>query len=181
MLRSANAQKKPLRCRLRTLRGNNEGATAIEFAMVAPVLFLLIFGIIEFGLMLSTQSALDGASTHAARTYKALARSGKEGANAAAIHSLITQYGSGLVDPSRTRVVAQKLTGWGIAGMPADAPENDGDAGETSEIIQYRVYYDYYTYTPFLAQVLGGDRGVITLRASTVVQNEPSIGAGAGV
>lgn len=181
MLRSANAQKKPLRCRLRALRGNNEGATAIEFAMVAPVLFTLIFGIIEFGLLMSTQSALDGASTNAARKYKALARSGNPGANTAAIHTLITQYGAGLIDPSRTRVVARRLANWGTAAMPANAPNNGGRAGTVAQIIQYRVYYDYYTYTPFLSQILGGNRGMITLRSSTVVQNEPSIGAGGGV
>lgn len=182
MLRSVKAHKMPLRCRLHVLRKDNKGATAIEFAIVAPVLFLLIFGIIEFGLMMSTQSALDGAATHAARTYKALARSGNPGANTATIHGLITQYGSGLVDPSRTRVVARRLANWGTASMPANRPNsNSGLSGSTSEIIQYRVYYDYYTYTPFLSQILGGQRGVLTLRASTVVQNEPAIGAGGGV
>lgn len=180
MLRSANAQKKPLRCRLRALRGNNEGATAIEFAMVAPVLFTLIFGIIEFGLMLSTQSALDGAASNAARVYKAKARSTIDGADCDAIHFLMTQYGGGLIDPSRLRISAVQLAKWGDAKMPHDIKKNEGYAGRTGQITHYRIKYDYSTYTPFLAELFGGKRKVVTLWASTVVQNEPSVGGPGG-
>jgi Flp pilus assembly protein TadG len=38
---------------------NKKGNTAIEFALVAPILFLLIFGILEFGLTLFANSTLD--------------------------------------------------------------------------------------------------------------------------
>ncbi len=43
------------------------GTTGIEFAIVAPVLFLTIFGGIEFGRLLWTQSALHFAVEQAAR------------------------------------------------------------------------------------------------------------------
>ena len=43
------------------------GTTAVEFALVAPVLFLIIFGGVEFGYLLWTQSALHFAVQEAAR------------------------------------------------------------------------------------------------------------------
>ncbi len=49
------------------LAGGRQGATAVEFALVAPVLFLIIFGGVEFGVLLWTQSALHFAVQEAAR------------------------------------------------------------------------------------------------------------------
>jgi Flp pilus assembly protein TadG len=43
------------------------GASAVEFAMIAPVFFLLLFGAIECGQMLWTQNALQYAVERAAR------------------------------------------------------------------------------------------------------------------
>jgi Flp pilus assembly protein TadG len=44
-----------------------DGATALEFALVAPVLFAILFGVIEFGRLMWTQSALHFAVEAAAR------------------------------------------------------------------------------------------------------------------
>lgn len=44
-----------------------EGTTAIEFALVAPSLFLIIFGGMEFGRLMWTQSALNYGVEEAAR------------------------------------------------------------------------------------------------------------------
>lgn len=43
------------------------GAAAVEFAVVAPLLFLVIFGIIEFGRMMMVQQILTNASREGAR------------------------------------------------------------------------------------------------------------------
>ena len=52
-------------CRL--CRRNRRGAAAVEFAVVAPVFFLLIFGMIEFGRMVMVQQILTNASREGAR------------------------------------------------------------------------------------------------------------------
>jgi Flp pilus assembly protein TadG len=44
-----------------------QGTTAIEFALLAPALFLILFGAIEFGRLLWTQAALHFAVEEAAR------------------------------------------------------------------------------------------------------------------
>jgi Flp pilus assembly protein TadG len=54
----------------RRLVRNREGVTAIEFAFVGPPFFLLLLGILELGLTLTTQSVLDGAARDAARLIR---------------------------------------------------------------------------------------------------------------
>jgi Flp pilus assembly protein TadG len=46
---------------------DERGASAIEFALTAPVFFLFIFGIIEFGLLFWTQLGLQHGTEMAAR------------------------------------------------------------------------------------------------------------------
>jgi Flp pilus assembly protein TadG len=53
--------------RLRT-QTNDRGAAAVEFALVAVLLFTLVFGIAEFGRMWLLQSSLAAAARDAART-----------------------------------------------------------------------------------------------------------------
>ena len=48
-------------------RRNRRGAAAVEFAIVAPVFFLLIFGMIEFGRMVMVQQVITNASREGAR------------------------------------------------------------------------------------------------------------------
>ena len=52
-------------CRL--CRRNRKGAAAVEFAIVAPIFFLLIFGMIEFGRMVMVQQVITNASREGAR------------------------------------------------------------------------------------------------------------------
>ncbi len=49
------------------IRRDDSGATAIEFALVAPILFLLMIGIIELGLILVAMNVIEGSVRNAAR------------------------------------------------------------------------------------------------------------------
>lgn len=51
----------------RLCRKNRLGAAVVEFAVVAPLFFLLILGMIEFGRMLMVQQVLTNASREGAR------------------------------------------------------------------------------------------------------------------
>jgi Flp pilus assembly protein TadG len=53
--------------RVRTLAGETGGATAVEFALTAPMFMALVWGIIEVGLGLWTQFGLENAVEAAAR------------------------------------------------------------------------------------------------------------------
>ncbi len=50
------------------VRQNNEGAAALEFAIVAPLFFLTIFTMIGYGIYLSASHAIQQIAADAART-----------------------------------------------------------------------------------------------------------------
>jgi Flp pilus assembly protein TadG len=51
----------------RLCRKNRRGAAVVEFAIVAPVFFLLVFGMIEYGRLVMVQQILTNASREGAR------------------------------------------------------------------------------------------------------------------
>src|SRR5205809_603029 len=57
----------PAECLRHTTRPNRRGAAAVEFAIVAPVLFLLFLGMIEFGRMVMVQQIITNAAREGAR------------------------------------------------------------------------------------------------------------------
>lgn len=163
---------------LKALRKDTGGATIIEFAMVAPVLFLLMFGMIEYGLVMATQSALEGATSQAARDYKAESRAGSTRANPGAIRNRIRDNARALLGGGTLRVTARVIN-WGNAANTGGAPSaNSGRAGTNGQVVQYRAYYWYRVKTPIMSRFLGN---TVILPASTVVQNEPTIGGGGGI
>ena len=46
---------------------NQSGAVAVEFALIMPILFMIVFGIIEFGFMLNRDMIVGNASRDGAR------------------------------------------------------------------------------------------------------------------
>lgn len=159
------------------------GATAIEFAFLAPVLFMFIFGIIEFGVIMTTQSALESSISQAARKYRALARSDNLGVQADVIHTFVVDSGGGLINGANL-IVKANMVSWGSSmGMaaPASGETNQGQSGGTDNVVHYRAFYKYSVMTPFLSEIIGGEDGIVELVASTVVQNEPAIGGAGGI
>ena len=51
----------------RRLRRQQDGASAVEFALIAPVVLLLLFGIISYGYMLSFRQAISQGAAEGAR------------------------------------------------------------------------------------------------------------------
>ncbi len=104
------------RLRRSTQRGRDDGATAVEFALVAPILLLLVFGIIEYGLWFSDSL------------------SSKQGVREAARQGVVANFGdsgcdlsgaSGDANSQALMCTAQERIG-GISGDPAvmvSAPE----------------------------------------------------------
>ena len=76
------------------------GAAAVEFAVVAPVFVLLIFGMIEYGRMVMVQQMLTNASREGAR------RAVLEGATDNDVRDVVTDY----LSPAHIPVTTSDIT-----------------------------------------------------------------------
>jgi Flp pilus assembly protein TadG len=81
---SPAADKLERPCRL--FRRKRRAAAAVEFAIVAPVFFLLVFGLIEYGRMVMVQQIITNASREGARTAVL------DGATTAGVQAAVTNY-----------------------------------------------------------------------------------------
>jgi len=80
---------------MRALRGQR-GASAVEFALIAPLLFMLIFGIIGFGIGFMQLQTIRGAV--------------REGARISAVGATVTQVQQKVTDASTGMVPATQVS-----------------------------------------------------------------------
>jgi Flp pilus assembly protein TadG len=92
----------------------DRGATAVEFALLLPVLLLLVFGLIDFGRALNAQITL----TQAAREGARLAALGGQ---LSAVVSRTQTAATGLSSSQVSVTVTACPSGGSAGGSPADA------------------------------------------------------------
>jgi len=86
-------------------RKSQRGAAALEFALVLPILIVLIFGVVDFGLMINSQAVFANAARDAARA-------GSFSATKAEIQGVVTSETSYLTnDTDVTTVVTCRKPG----------------------------------------------------------------------
>jgi len=177
---------------------DENGATALEFALVAPVFFLLLFGIIEFSLIMFTKSVMEGATSMTSRL-------GKTGYSADGISrqqtliNLLAEKSRGIMDPEKIEVTTLIYESFNSIGDAEPFTDSNGngqwDAGETfndvngngqwdddmgraglgnaGDIVVYKVHYPWPLKTPGVNALIGDSKGSIPLDVSVVVRNEP--------
>ena len=100
--------------RIRLLWTSCRGQTLIEFALIAPVLIILLFGIIDFGLMLNRRITLE----HAVREGS---RYGMVTADCAAIQQRTADRAGDIIDPGDVTVSYQSPDGSAVtSAIPGD-------------------------------------------------------------
>jgi Flp pilus assembly protein TadG len=85
--------------KLRAMWKDDRGTSALEFALTAPVFFLFLFGVIEFGLLFWTQIGLQHGTEMAARCATV---NSTLCPNGAAITDYAAKQAYGLTLPSQT-------------------------------------------------------------------------------
>ena len=87
--------RSPLRCFLRRTWSDTEGASALEFAIVAPVFFMLVFGILVYGYYFASISMLNHIAYEAARaTITGLSDDERNALAQARADELISTFGA---------------------------------------------------------------------------------------
>lgn len=172
-----------------------KGVTAIEFAIIAPVLLMMVMGTMEISLMMYARSLMEGASFNASRTGKVgYAETGmtQEATIIAALHDR-----AGILMKTENITVTPKSYGsFSDVGEPEpfidtngngvrDYGENytdvNGDGvysedmgiasyGSSAQVTMYTITYDWPIFCPMLRPIFGETK---TLTALTVVKNEP--------
>lgn len=93
-------------------RKNRRGAAAVEFALVAPVFFLLVFGMIEYGRMVMVQQLLTNAAREGAR------RGVLDGSTTSEVTTAVTSYLSGASVSGATVTVTPNPPSSATFGQP---------------------------------------------------------------
>ena len=125
--------------------GSERGQVLVEFALIIPVLLILVLGIIDFGLGFNAWNTAQNAAREAARVAAVDPNASTIESRARATSSLLTQ--------SNLTVTLNCSTdnGTTFSACPTGASWNEGD------IVQVRVAYDYRFVTPLPRFVgLGG-------------------------
>jgi Flp pilus assembly protein TadG len=172
----------PIRRRVRRLRRDTAGGAAVEFALVLPVLLLMVMGIIDFGRALNIHHVVTDASREAAR--RAVVRDGLQGAEklaavTAAVNLRLASVGLGPVTVQGTPTASPCPTS-GAWTPPAASPTaitvagcGWGGATDTQARVLIRAPFPFSLLTPVMqlaAPGIGG--GPVTLQADFSMRNE---------
>lgn len=174
--------------RVRRRRGGEEGATAVEFALVATPLFFMIFSIMELALVYMVSTTLDNAMADASREIRtgefqaANVGASPEELEAAFIANVCARMSfmeeHCLVNLSvDVRTLTEFNQGGAPSPMQADGSYDDealgvGMSGEGARVLA-RAFYRWPLVTPFLGEALDRAEGKAVIEATIIHQNEP--------
>ena len=145
-----------------------QGASAVEFALVLPLLLLLTFGIIEFGILLYDKAVITNASREGARAgivFAADTDGNRDPKTEAEIQDIVMKYVNEPPLLINLGDVKKTLAREDITAVP-DGPDGD--------YLIVTVTFDYdFLILPDLSALVGGTfDGTITLRGVTRMRME---------
>ncbi|MFT0533920.1 TadE/TadG family type IV pilus assembly protein [Castellaniella hirudinis] len=134
----------------------------MEFAIVAPVLFLVLFASLEVGFMMMADAALERTASQVTRH----ARIDLRGSCTNSLKSAIQDGLAGWAKPNSVQVSAQVL----YASDPVNFPQTPNSCGGPKDMVQYRISF---TQPMFIGML--GFMGIdpFTYQRTVIVQNEP--------
>lgn len=171
-----------LRCRVRRLRRDENGAVAVEFALIAIPFFLILFSIIEVSLVFFANQILDNAVADASRMIRT-GQAQQANFTATEFRSKVCENLIGLFDCSANKLYVDVKTFNTFNDVTVAKPINaDGeiednfgyDDGGPETIVVARVYYEWPLITNFIKTGLGDLANGNRLIASVATfRNEP--------
>lgn len=158
------------------------GSAALEFAMIAPVLFLFIFGTIETGVIFFAQTMLQNATADTARQIRTGQLSGT--LTASQITTNVCSEVDGLITDCLTglQVDLRAFTSFTGASYPS-VSNADGSVNTSALTVQttsdcaivlLRTFYAWKIMTPLMKPFLQtGSTGTSVLTSSAAFRTEP--------
>jgi Flp pilus assembly protein TadG len=132
---------------------NQNGAALVEFAIVLPLLLMIVFGIIEFSLLLYDKAMITNAS--------------REGARAGIVYSFPTPITTAAITQEVNNYLQTHLISLGGASAPTvTAGQCTGSGAPLTVTVTYP--YNFLVLPNFVQSMAGS----ITLRAQTVMRCE---------
>jgi Flp pilus assembly protein TadG len=154
---------------------NEAGATAVEFALVAPCVMLLMFSLIEIGVLAFMSVGLDNALQSAARTVRTGQLDGPATATAfkTSICDRVLPGSSSCA--AKLSISVRRFTSFAsLETAASDPPGGEFDRGQAGDIMLVKATLRWPLLTPLMDRVYrqaGG--GEVLLDSRAVFKNEP--------
>jgi Flp pilus assembly protein TadG len=164
-------------------RRRAEGHSAVEFALIAPVFFMLLMGIVETGMVFFASSTLENGMEVAARmirTGQVQSGSMSQTAFRQVVCDNINTFMS--CDSSKLHIDVRAYTNFASSSYPEPIDENGNlnsnldnfTPGSSCQVVLVRAFYEWRLFTPGFAQYyanLGNNKRLLS--ASVAFRNEP--------
>jgi hypothetical protein len=185
---------------LRRLMRDPAGVTIVEFALVAPVMFVLLGGLLEFGYVAFARSTLESAILAASRSARVAECPGEAAelieeelvARMAVVVShdgeppqlTVRSYGNefgnvGNPEPFNDLDASGRFDpGEPYTDINGNAQWDEdmgktGDYGSFGEVVEFSASFNVASLLPFVAARINENDGFYPISAETVVRNEP--------
>ena len=178
---------------LRRLVADRRGATVVEFAIIVPVLAMLLLGSIEFGLNVYMRSVLEGAMQQAGRNSSLESSQSSQ----TAIDTFVRDRVQGILPNATVTFVRENYQTFQTVGRPEDFTDSNGngvhdsnecfqdangngiwdaDGGRTgiggaNDVVEYTATVSYASIIPGGAAL--GLSPTTTIKATTLLRNQP--------
>jgi Flp pilus assembly protein TadG len=164
-------------------RTADEGATAVEFAMVAGPLIFILFATLELALVFVVSTMTESALSRGARTIRTGQQQNGADVSAAAFKDAVCGHMVFLEEHCQGHLTIDvRSTGqFTSAGAPDPVQDGEFDSSELTfapagpnQIMLVRGFYQWPLITPFLEQALGAlDGNIAVIHAADTFRNEP--------
>lgn len=165
--------------RARRLVKDRSGVAAMEFILVAPVFFFLIFAIVETSLLFFTATVMNGEVSSAARAIRTGNLQREDDPEDAFYEALCSNLDNVLdcdkvIVDIRTYESFDDMAFDEFVDEEGEADGNQFDIGNAGDVVLVRIAYKYQIITPFLAEFLAPpNKDTLMLHAAAAFQNEP--------
>jgi Flp pilus assembly protein TadG len=167
----------------RRFAGNRRGATAVEFAMIAPLFFGSLFAIMETGTLYLRATAIEAGVEEAKRVTMTgqVAGAGNASAQLSKFQTAFCNQAGWIISCTDVKFDVQSFKTFGIAAMPNpisggkfDATGLQFDTGKPCDIVVIRAYYETASITALIRNdVAQLSNGHVVLAGSAAFKNEP--------